>query len=138
MLGTSLAPPTASLAQFSSQIPTIVRMIAVLKKQRSIGGIILPNVRQFILVDGVRGYFHRQETGPYREWRFEMPTAIPHPGQPARLLFKSSNVSENSNAKIGSGAALLIAWTVMMMIFAAVVPSPEPTTMDPFQLLATF
>jgi hypothetical protein len=59
-VGTSLAPPTASLAQFSSQIPTIVRMIAVLKKQRSIGGIILPNVRQFILVDGVRGYFHRQ------------------------------------------------------------------------------
>jgi hypothetical protein len=67
-----------------------------------------------------------------------MPTAIPHPGQPARLFFKSSNVSENSNAKIGSGAALLIAWTVMMMIFSAVVPSPEPTTMDPFQLLATF
>jgi hypothetical protein len=32
----------------------------------------------------------------------------------------------------------LIAWTVMIMIFSAVVPSPEPTTMDPFQLLATF
>ena len=67
-----------------------------------------------------------------------MPTAIPHPGHPARLLFESSSVAENSNAKIGSGAALLIAWTVIFMIFSAVVPSPQPATMDPFQLLATF
>ena len=67
-----------------------------------------------------------------------MPTTIQHPGHPVRPFFESSNVSENHDARIGSGAALLIAWTVIMMIFSAVVPSPEATTMDPFQLLATF
>jgi hypothetical protein len=67
-----------------------------------------------------------------------MPTTIRYPVHPARPLFKPANLSGNRNAQIGSGAALLIAWTVLMMIFSAVMPSPEATAMDPFQLLATF
>jgi hypothetical protein len=67
-----------------------------------------------------------------------MPTTLRYPAQPARPLLELANRFGNRHAQIGSGAALLIAWTVVMMIFSAAVPNPEATATDPFQLLATF
>jgi hypothetical protein len=67
-----------------------------------------------------------------------MPTTLRYPLQPARPFFQPAKLAGNRDAQIGSGAALLIAWTVIMMIFAAAVPGQEATATDPFQLLATF
>jgi hypothetical protein len=67
-----------------------------------------------------------------------MPTTIRYLGHPAEAHSETSNVFRDRNAKIGD-FALLMAWAVIMLIVAVAAPSsPEATTMDPFQLLATF
>jgi hypothetical protein len=64
----------------------------------------------------------------------KMPTTI----YPAGIFSETSEVSRDRNSQ-AAGAALLIAWAIiLLMVAVAAPPSPEATAMDPFQLLATF
>jgi hypothetical protein len=64
-----------------------------------------------------------------------MPTTVYPAGT---FLSETSNASRNRGSQVGP-AALLIAWTILLLIVSVAAPSsPAATAMDPFQQLAMF